>query len=49
MDKLTVDERALDLAYTSFCGFSFLRSDKERLRKAINRYIHAVQKEKSNG
>lgn len=49
MDNLVIDERALKDAYTSFCGWFFL-GRKAALKKAINRYIHAVElyKEKSN-
>jgi hypothetical protein len=42
MDNLVVNERALKMAYVSFCGWFFL-GRKGALRKAINRYIHAVE------
>ncbi len=41
-DKLMVNERAFEMAYTSFLGWFFL-GRKAALRKAINRYIHAVE------
>jgi hypothetical protein len=47
---MQIDENAFELAYSSFRGFEGIKGygDKERVRCAINRYIHAAKPNQPN-